>query len=563
MKTKKEQLGLFSIIWIGFTFIAGITFTASFGEIVLSYGNDGNINGGVGLNILWIFVLEGFIAFMCAWAFAKLVKYHPQANGGGSQYVRTAFGKFWGLLMGFFNYSVIPVIGMALIVTMVRANFGPQDDSRFWLVGQKEGVYGGVFNQWGNLYLDLIAFALYMFAATILFFGIKKYKYVGLIIGYMTWGITIILMVFGLTAGFMHLDAKSDPFQKYKETGIDLDGFVKAFTTCFFAFGGIETFITTGKNIKNRGKNMPIAIVVIMIATTAFYIVFSVITMFAVGGKGFSSNPNTQFFGDNNFLKVFGPSLIIICTILMRFNSSLQITMFGGSTLEPLSSQGYISKKFRKENKENVPVAGVFATIVLFIICASMFLFIPDIIEGITKKPSPLNYATIASCASLLLIAIYGTIIPTVIVQGIRKNVKIQIWEYVAWTITSLFLIFIFVGYFITSLLKPFTHPEGGVISNSDNIQGLVSSIFQIIYVLGVVVWAVLQYHLYYKPKMAKLDPNSQEAKEIAEYEKLFRLLSDKEMEAIALEQQKEDEEYKKYKLQLKEEKLKNKAVSK
>ncbi|WP_339020598.1 APC family permease [Spiroplasma endosymbiont of Atherix ibis] len=556
MKTKKEQLGPFSIIWIGFTFIAGITFTASFGEIVLA--EDGS---GIGLHIVWLFVLEGFIAFMCAWAFAKLVRYHPQANGGGSQYVRTAFNKFWGLLMGFFNYSVIPVIGMALIVTMVRANFGPQEDARFWLVGQNNTGKYGKFGPWGNLYLDLIAFALYMFAATIIFFGIKKYKYVGLIIGYMTWGITVLLMVFGLVAGFTNLQA--NPFQKYTETDLKLGEFTKAFTTCFFAFGGIETFITTGKNIKNRGKNMPIAIVIIMILTTSFYIIFSVITMFAVGGKKFSSNPNTQFFGENNFLKVFGPTLIIICTMLIRFNSSLQVTMFGGSTLEPLSSQGYISPIFKKENKENIPVAGVFSTIILFAICAAMFLFIPDIIEGLTKSPSPLNYSTIASCASILLFAIYGTIIPTVIVQGIRKNVKVQIWEYIAWSITVIFLLFILGSYLWTSLLKPFANPNGGKINYSQNIQALVSSIFQLIYVSGVIVWAVLQYFLYYKPKMAKMDSNSERAKEIAEYEKLFRILTVEEMQAIALEDSKENEEYRNYKDQLKEEKLKNKAILK
>ncbi|AGR42401.1 amino acid permease [Spiroplasma diminutum] len=556
MKTKKEQLGLFSIIWIGFTFIAGITFTASFGDIVLS-----KEGAGVGLHIIWIFVLEGFIAFMCAWAFAKLVKFHPQANGGGSQYVRTAFGKFWGLLMGFFNYSVIPVIGMALIVTMVRANFGPQDIEGLWLVGQNSNGEYGKFGAWGNLYLDLIAFALYIFAATIIFFGIKKYKYVGLIIGYMTWGITILLMIFGITAGFIQLDGTNNPFEKYAEVDLNLSGFTKAFVTCFFAFGGIETFITTGKNIKNRGKNMPIAIIVIMIATTAFYIIFSLITMFAIGGSQFSSNPNTQLFPDNNLLKVFGPILIIICTMLMRFNSSLQITMFGGSTLEPLSSQGYISPVFKKENKENVPVAGVFSTIILFVICATMFLFIPDIIEGVTKRPSPLNYGTIASCASILLIAIYGTIIPTVIVQGIRKNVKIRVWEYIAWAITVLFLLFVLISYFITTLFDPFIKPYDK--NNEIRLQDIVSSVFQIIYFIGIIIWAVLQYFVYYKSKMAKLNSDSERAKEIAEYEKLFRLLTDKELEDIAKKQAKEDEEYKQYKLQLKEEKMKLKSVSK
>ncbi|ALD66754.1 APC family permease [Spiroplasma cantharicola] len=560
MKTRKEQLGLFSIIWIGFTFIAGITFTASFSQIVL-VGDGKNPEQGIGLHIIWLFLVEGLIAFMCAWAFAKLVKYHPQANGGGSQYVRTAFGKFWGLLIGFINYSVIPVIGMALIVTMIRANFGPLEDGQngLWLVGQDAKGQYGKFGEWGNLYLDLIAFALYIFAATIIFFGIKKYKYVGLIIGYMTWGMTLLLMIFGITAGFMNLSVGNNPFDAYKDQKLTMNGFTNAFTTCFFAFCGIETFISTGKNIKNRAKNMPIAIIVIMIAITIFYIVFSTITMFAVGGP-FTGNPNSQLFPENNFLRTFGPTLVIICTILMRFNSSLQITLFGGSTLEPLSSQGYISPIFRKENKENVPVAGVLATMGLFVICAIMFLFIPDIIEGATKSPSPLNYGTIASCASILLIAIYGIIIPVVLVQGFKKKIKVQIWEYIAWFITLAFLMVILVWYF-KGLADVFANPkdENGKLL----VQNLVSSIFQLVYFGGIVIWAVLQYFLYYKKKMKKMDPNSEMGKVISEYENFFRLLTDKEMADIRAEEIKNDQEYLQYKLSLKEEKLKNKSVSK
>ncbi|ASP27944.1 putative permease [Spiroplasma corruscae] len=511
MKTKKDQVGLPSLIWIGVSFIAGITFTASFSTVVASNEAD-----GVGIHILWIFILEGAVAFMCAWAFAKLVKYHPQANGGGSQYVRTAFGKFWGLLMGIMNYSVVPLIGMGLIVSMVRQNFDGGDNN---LVGYNKDGSWGSWGPWGSLYLDLIAFGLYMFAGTIIFFGIKKYKYVSVVIAYLTWGITISIMIFGLAAGFTSESSGLDYY--ISNSKLSFGSFSKTFTTVFFAFAGIETFISTGKNIKKRSRNMPIAIIVIMIVTTIFYILFSLIIMFAVNDR-FIGNPNLQVFKkfDSRFLQNFGPWLIIICTVLMRFNSSLQVTLFGGAVLEPLSSQRFISKKFKKENKENVPVAGVITTILIISITGFFFLFIPDIVQGTIKQPSPFNYGTIANVASILLLSIYYLVIPTAIVQGIRKKIKVRIWEYVGWCITMLLLTFFFVMYF-TDLLKGFM--------KSNDIQSILSSSFQLIYIFSLIVITLLLYFVYNKKVLEKIKDNEIEMKELEEYEKLFTIVLQKD----------------------------------
>ncbi|ARU91207.1 putative permease [Spiroplasma clarkii] len=490
MKTKKEELNLFNLIWIGFSFIAGITFTASFSTILSTT----NPEASVGVHIYWIFALEGLIAFLCAWSFARLVQIHPQANGGGGQYARTAFNKFWGLMTGLLNYAVIPVIGMGLMVTMVRANFDN-------LSGYHGGNWGS-WGSWGNLYLDLIAYALYMFASSIIFFGIKKYKYFATIIGYMTWGITILLIIFGLVAGF--IQPLNDPNNHTgfvgQSTNIKLgfDNFVNTFTTCFFAFAGIETFITTGKNIKNRDKNMPIAIIVIMILTTVFYIAFTALVMFAVRQENWSGNPNKEIFQgfSAKWLRDFGSILVIVCTMLMRFNSSLQITLFGGATLEPLASQKFLPDALRRENKENVPVGGIIVTIIGFTITFILFILIPDIIQGATERPSPFDYATLSSTASILLISIYIVVIVAAITHGFKKNMKVKWWEYLGWFLTIGFIIFIFAMY-LKGLITSFTNPYDS--DGEIDIQKLVAASFQIIYFTAIVVTAVCVYYIAYK----------------------------------------------------------------
>jgi len=514
MKTKKEELNLFNLVWIGFTFIAGITFTASFADI-LNTQNDSS----VGYHIFWIFVLEGLIAFLCAWSFAKLVKIHPQANGGGSQYARTAFGKFWGLIVGLLNYSVIPVIGIALMVTMIRANFDN-------LAGYNNGEWG----QWGSfggLYLDLISYGLYIFAASIILFGLKKYKIIATIIGYITWGITIILIIFGLIVGFVQ------PLNEINNTGfvaqitdirLGFNNFANTFITCFFAFAGIETFITTGKNIKNRRKNMPCAIIIIMILTTIFYILFTALVMFAVRQENWSSNPNTQIFSGYSsvWLQQFGSWLIIICTIFMRFNSSIQVTLFGGSTIEPLASQKFLPEVLNKENKENIPVAGIFVTIVAITITFIMFVLVPGLIQGFTNRPSPFNYATLASVASILLISIYFIIIIAALTHGFKKNMKVKLWEYIGWFLTLGFIVFILYMY-LWGLISIFIDPYDA--NGMFDIQSFIMAIFQIIYISAILIAAILSYFLYHKKCIKNL--NDEQSKNYEQVLKLYTIIKE------------------------------------
>gem|GEM_PF-6558380 len=111
----------------------------------------------------------------------------------------------------------------------------------------------------------------------------------------------------------------------------------------------------------------------------------------------------------------------------MRFNSSIQVTLFGGSTIEPLASQKFLPEVLNKENKENIPVAGIFVTIVAITITFIMFVLVPGLIQGFTNRPSPFNYATLASVASILLISIYFIIIIAALTHGFKKNMKVKL----------------------------------------------------------------------------------------------------------------------------------------
>jgi amino acid transporter len=68
----------------------------------------------------------GVIASICAYAFAKLSRYHKQDDNGGAYiFARSAFGRFVGFLILFLNYIIMPMVLSNQILMFVKANFDP------------------------------------------------------------------------------------------------------------------------------------------------------------------------------------------------------------------------------------------------------------------------------------------------------------------------------------------------------------------------------------------------------------------------------------------------------
>jgi hypothetical protein len=126
---------------------------------------------------------------------------------------------------------------------------------------------------------------------------------------------------------------------------------------------------------------------------------------------------------------------MIICTIAMRGNTISQITLYGGSTLQPMSIEGYISDKFGKQNEDGFPIGAMKLNLIISAVTVSMFSIIPDLIVGIISATSGqeaaqaanfLNVNTIISAASAFYIAIYVIILLAVLKFAIERVFRIS-----------------------------------------------------------------------------------------------------------------------------------------
>jgi amino acid transporter len=75
----------------------------------------------------------------CAFAFAKLARFHNQDNNGGAYiFVRTAFGRMIGFLIAMLGYVLMPLMLSNQVLMFVKANLDPNmstgGDPNFWWV---------------------------------------------------------------------------------------------------------------------------------------------------------------------------------------------------------------------------------------------------------------------------------------------------------------------------------------------------------------------------------------------------------------------------------------------
>ncbi|WP_347938220.1 amino acid permease [Mycoplasma feriruminatoris] len=129
----EKKMSLKEFIWMGFNYTVGVGFIGNL-AIFSNIKVQEEINQqSTGLHIFWIFGLLGFIASICALAFAKLSTIHKSDNNGGTYlYARTSFGRFIGLMVAFVQYVMLPFI-IAYQIWGLLKTFLITDLSRTWL----------------------------------------------------------------------------------------------------------------------------------------------------------------------------------------------------------------------------------------------------------------------------------------------------------------------------------------------------------------------------------------------------------------------------------------------
>ncbi|WP_419334219.1 amino acid permease [Spiroplasma endosymbiont of Sarcophaga variegata] len=93
-------------IWLGCNYVVSITFVGTFATL-----SNLDAPNAIVIYVLWIIVLEGLIVGVCAHICARFAWIHHSYNNGGIYiFVRTSFGRFWGIFVAFMQYITLPFL---------------------------------------------------------------------------------------------------------------------------------------------------------------------------------------------------------------------------------------------------------------------------------------------------------------------------------------------------------------------------------------------------------------------------------------------------------------------
>ncbi|WP_339023110.1 APC family permease [Spiroplasma endosymbiont of Crioceris asparagi] len=482
---QKNKFNLSEMIWIGFNYTCGISFTAAFATFMINSNGEGL---GLGAHMIWIFLIEGLIAATCAWAFSRMSHIHKGENGAAYIYVRTSFGKFAGWMISFLQYTTMPMIVTSQIVSMIRINF--VDTGSVFNTQQ-------IFGAWSFLVWDIVGIIVYALASCTIFFSMRAIKKFLNMSGYIKWGSTFLLVIV-LVYLFIH-DSQFGNNVAHNSK-ISVSSFSTAFTSGFFFFMGFETFSTMGKNVENPEKNIGKAIMWIMFLVTLFYV--SMTILFLGTFIKYGSNPNIEAFSliNNNakYLKWLGAIIMLVCTLSLKMNSAVQNSLYSGTILEPFAKEGMINPKYQEVNEYGIPFRASLLNLILTTSFAAVWLIIPDIIQGCIGSTDPIfNFSDITGETALIMIMIYIAVIYTTLHLTFTKKMKTNLFEKIIWIFALIFLIFQFEEFFrnliteIVDAARYHTHNWVGKI---------ISASLEIIYVILAITFGIIWYKVRYLP---------------------------------------------------------------
>ena len=319
----ERQMGFWSIILFGVNGILG-------SGIFLLPGQGYNLFGPASILAL---CADAVLVLMIGMCFAECAGLFSE-TGGAYLYAKTAFGPFVGYEVGVVTWAIRIIAEGTLYVAIATA------------IG---GVYKPLATTTAkNIIVTIIGIILILINLT----GVKTSEVFNNVVTVAKLVPILLVAIVGLF--FLH-PANFHPFFL---PGSTANGFANATITLFMVFTGIESLVITAGNMKDASKNLPRALLLVILIVATIYILV-VVSCVGILGSGLAHSSVPLQDAAQAVAGRAGESIIVIGTFLSMGGLALNSSFISPRLAASLADNHQMPKKLGAENSKGAPYVAI------------------------------------------------------------------------------------------------------------------------------------------------------------------------------------------------------------